>query len=237
MLVSGGSVRHRTGVTTPTHPGLPVLPPGQRARPTFPRFSDLPLRPPPPTGPLVLRITAAGRNDLVLDEDAFAALPVREQTSDFHCVTTWSVRGLRWGGVGSRDLWEAVVRPWLGDDEPRPWVRARSADHRSAVLCLDDLLADDVLLAVRLDGEPLDARHGAPLRLVCPSQYGYKSAKHLVGLELLRERPTPQSKEHLRARVALEERHPRVPGRVLRLPYRLLIGPTARLSERTLRRT
>ena len=214
-----------------------ALPPGQRARATFPRFSDLPLRPPPPTGPLALRIAAAGRDDLVLDEEALASLPVREQTSDSHCVTTWSVRGLRWGGVAMRDVWRDAVRPWLGGDEPGPWIRARSADGRSGVCCLEDLVADDVLLAVRLDGEPLDARHGAPLRLVCPSQYGYKSVKHLVALELLHELPTLQGKEHLRARVALEERHPRLPARLVRAPYRAMIPATAWLAEWSLARS
>jgi hypothetical protein len=42
-------------------------------------------------------------------------------------------------------------------------------------------------------------------------------------------------KEHLRARVALEERHSRIPGRLLRWPYRLVVPITAVVAERTLR--
>jgi len=36
---------------------------------------------------------------------------------------------------------------------------------------------DDVLFAYNLDGKPLAAGHGGPLRLVVPGKYGYKNAK------------------------------------------------------------
>ena len=79
--------------------------------------------------------------------------------------------------------------------------------------------------------------HGtaSPLRLVSPSQYGYKSVKHLAGFDVRRAQPRLGGKEHLRARVALEERHSRIPGRLLRVPYRMLIAPTAVMAERSLR--
>lgn len=44
-------------------------------------------------------------------------------------------------------------------------------------------------------------------------------------------------KLHVRAGVAHEERHPNLPAWAVRLPYRALIEPTARLSEHTLNRT
>ena len=96
--------------------------------------------------------------------------------------------------------------------------------------------ADGVIVATHLDGAPLDERHGAPLRLVSPSQYGYKSVKHLVSLDFCAAEPKVMSKEHLRARVAFEERHPRLPSWLVRLPYRLMIPPTAFLAERALKR-
>ncbi len=50
------------------------------------------------------------------------------------------------------------------------------------------------------------------------------------------ERPTSVlgAKEHLRARVAAEERHAWVPGRFLRWPYRVLVPLTAMIAERRL---
>ena len=55
--------------------------------------------------------------------------------------------------------------------------------HRS-VATIEDALNDDVLIAENLDGRPLDSDHGAPVRLVSPSQYGYISTKHLSRIEV-----------------------------------------------------
>src|SRR6185436_19658550 len=98
---------------------------------------------------------------------------------------------------------------------------------------LADLLAPDVLLADRLDGEPLSIAHGAPLRLVAPAHYGYKSIKHLNRIEFRRSsagyRPIGfRFMQHPTARVANEERGQWFPGWLLRRLYRPLVGPTAR---------
>lgn len=71
---------------------------------------------------------------------------------------------------------------------------------------------------------------------MAPSQYGYKSVKHLIAIDFRVEKPKVLSKEHLRARVAHEERHPRLPSWMVKLPYRLMIPPTAHVAEWTLRR-
>ena len=211
------------------------LPPGQRLmQDSVPRFGNQPQNPPPTAGPVELRIDGLGiAEPFVVTRADLDSLPHREQVSDFHCVTTWSVRGLRWTGVPMRDFWHEVVVPRLDPAVGFALVEARGRDGYKVVLCLEDLLGDEVLLARELDGNPLDARHGAPLRVVSPAQYGYKSVKHLTGLRLRGERP-PGRLEHLRGRVALEERHDRVPGNLLRWPYRALIVPTAMLAERSL---
>lgn len=214
------------------------LPPGQRRLAVFPRFSDDPGRPPPvvPEGPEI---------QIVLGEEVIAVLgadTIREhrfeQRADFHCVTTWSVTGLRWEGAQFLAVWQQLVAP-----DPRTsdvgFLKVRGLDHYAAVLTVEDALAGDVMIADRLDGQPLDARHGAPWRLISPGQYGYKSVKHLSRIELHVDRPRSQlgTKEHLRARVASEERHSLRSGRVLRWPYRLVVPLTAALAERTLRRS
>jgi len=212
----------------------PGLPPGQRLLTEMPRFTDNPFLPPPASGPEpTLEITRARRPLAHVSGELLQSLGQREVRADFHCVTTWSVRGLVWRGVALHEVLDAVGIT----DAPAPYVVARGADRQWTAFLWEDLVAPEVILATHLAGSPLDARHGAPLRLVTPGQYGYKNVKHLVGLDFRTDEPKAGAKQHLRARVALEERHPRVPGRVLRLPYRLLIGPTARLSERTLRRS
>jgi DMSO/TMAO reductase YedYZ molybdopterin-dependent catalytic subunit len=214
------------------------LPPGQRALDAFPRFGDNPLRPPPRVPEqLVLRVVAPGVAEIrITHEELHRSALVETRVCDLHCVTTWTARRQTWTGVPLGTWWQAHVAPSLA--APGGFAVVRGDDGYQAVFRVDDLLTDDVMLAWGLDHAVLDARHGFPLRLVSPSQYGYKSVKHVRTIELCDERPASRlgAKEHLRARVALEERHSRVPGRLLRWPYRLLVPVTATIAERALRR-
>jgi len=96
-------------------------------------------------------------------------------------------------------------------------------------LLLADALTPEVLLADRLNGEPLSTEHGAPLRLVAPALYGYKNVKHLSAISLrpdyevsLVERNT---RAHPRGRVAFEERGRGLPAWLYRILYRALFRP------------
>ena len=155
-------------------------------------------------------------------------------------MTTWTHRGLRWSGIRFADFYHDVVRP-LADPAPEAaFVVVHGQDGYRASLPLDDLLAADVLLADRLDGAPLSIAHGAPLRLVAPAHYGYKSVKHVDQIGFWRSdaryRPVGfRFMAHPRARVAEEERGQWLPGWLLRYLYRPLIRPTAARFERALR--
>jgi DMSO/TMAO reductase YedYZ molybdopterin-dependent catalytic subunit len=192
------------------------LPPGQRARSDFPRFG-LPAFagrwPQVPASP-ALRIGGDVDQPFELAVSELASLPRHEQVSDFHCVTTWSKLALRWGGVRLRDVYEQLVVPRARAHASCRYLVIRGLDGYRISLSLEDALQPDVMLADRLDGRPLPLEHGAPLRLVAPQHYGYKSVKHVAAIEL-----TPSAvrgsggwKEHPRGRVALEERGQRVPG-------------------------
>jgi DMSO/TMAO reductase YedYZ molybdopterin-dependent catalytic subunit len=212
------------------------LPPGQREHGSFPRFGLTPYAPRFPREPKHIRLALVGelRAPVELDDGDWARLPRHEQQSDFHCVTTWSRRGLRWGGVRFAD-----VATLIDADPPATIVSFQGQDGYHAALPLADLLAADVLLADRLDGAPLPLEHGAPLRLVAPAHYGYKSVKHVKRIAWLREAPgyTPALFSwmiHPRGRVALEERGRGLPGWLLRWLYRPMIGATAARFEREL---
>jgi len=208
------------------------LPPGQLQVRAFPRFSDNPLRPAPPSEPIALTVSLDGDPIRTFSADDLGRLEQVDQVSDFHCVTTWTYRGARWGGVRFSELAANVF-----DGATPTYLAAHAADRMSAIYVADDLDNDNVLLATKLNDQPLDRRHGAPLRLVSPDQYGYKNLKHLVGLDFRHEEPssTLGPKEHLRARVAAEERHASLPNWAVKVQYRLSIIPTALVAERTLR--
>jgi DMSO/TMAO reductase YedYZ molybdopterin-dependent catalytic subunit len=210
----------------------PPLPPGQRESATFYRFGiprlagRLARQPSTPA----LKIVGSVEHELVLT-DALAGLPRVEQVCDFHCVTTWTFRALRWEGVRFADFYAHVIRPQAKPVERATLVGLRGQDGARTGMLLEDLLASDVLLADRLNDEPLSFDHGAPLRLIAPAHYGYKSIKHLCRLEF-RDAGSDYKvsgyrfMDHLRARVALEERGRVLPGWTLRYLYRPLIART-----------
>ena len=116
-------------------------------------------------------------------------LPHEERIADFNCVTTWCVRGVRWGGVPFRTFYEDIVLTRCQPSLDVRWLRIVGLDGGSAIVAVEDALRDEVLLADSLDGEPLTLVHGAPVPFVSPAQYAYKSVKHLVSIELSVERP------------------------------------------------
>lgn len=103
--------------------------------------------------------------------DEVLQLPRTISVSDFHCVEGWSVLDCRWEGVRFKDLEKSV--------KPKPTSQAvtfECADGYTTSLFMSELAGDDVLLAYKLDGEDLEEGLGAPLRLIVPSKYAYKSA-------------------------------------------------------------
>jgi DMSO/TMAO reductase YedYZ molybdopterin-dependent catalytic subunit len=234
------TLRRATLELTLTQP----LPPGQRERADFPRFGLTPFRDRFPRQTERAEVQVLGDVAQPIEvPDLFDTLPRLarvEQTSDFHCVTTWSSRGLRWSGVRFREFHAQVVVPQAGPAADAQFVILRGQDGARTCMWLEDLLADDVLLADQLDGQPLTVEHGAPLRLVAPAHYGYKSVKYLCRIEYRSDesafKPSAfRFMDHLRARVAREERGRGVPGWLLRHAYRPLIARTVRDFERSMR--
>lgn len=214
------------------------LPPGQREIDHFPRFGvprfakRLPALPALPS----LQVEGAVAQEASLALADLAALPRVELVADFHCVTTWTHRGLRWSGYRFRDVWDTLIAPVVRPTAAARYVQLRSLDGYETCILLEDLRSDDVLVADRLGGAALTLEHGAPLRLVAPSLYGFKNAKHLCGLVVCvkyrRGFAERQTFSHPRARVAHEERGRFGPQRFFRYFYRALIGRTLREYRR-----
>ena len=132
--------------------------------------------PPMPTAdPATYRLKIGGRvaKPVELSLADLAAMPTVEQVSDFHCVTGWSVGGVRWRGVRPQTLIDLV----------QPATDIRQVTFRSLEgpyvdgLTPAQLVLPDTLIATHMDGQPLSREHGAPVRLVIPAMYGYKSVK------------------------------------------------------------
>ena len=126
----------------------------------------------------------------LVEEDAswtweeFQKLPMTSVTCDIHCVTRWSRLDNRFEGVHIREIMKRVsLQPGAG------YALIHADPGYTTNLALADLVDDDVLLAVKHDGRPLDPDHGGPLRLVVPKLYFWKSAKWLRGFEFLDVNP------------------------------------------------
>jgi DMSO/TMAO reductase YedYZ molybdopterin-dependent catalytic subunit len=111
----------------------------------------------------------------------FLQLPQAVSVSDFHCVEGWSVLDCKWAGVRISDI-EKLVKPLPTAQA----VMFECADAYSTSLFRTELTGDNVLLASKLNDEPLEVGYGFPVRLVVPSKYAYKSALWVVHVSFTR---------------------------------------------------
>ena len=155
------------------------VPPGQYVTPKMP-VMNLGFAPDVPTDTWTLQVYGQVEEPVELDWDAFLALAQKAEIEDFHCVTQWSRLNVGWEGVPA-----SVV---LDLARPKPdarFVMLHCADGYSTNVDITAVRQPDVLFAHRQDGAPLAVAHGAPVRLVVPARYGWKSAKWVTGVELM----------------------------------------------------
>ena len=116
--------------------------------------------------------------------DLLQRLPQVSETRNFRCVTGWEVPDVLWQGVRIADLL-AMAGPLTGAD----WLTFHSFDGvYTDSLSIRQATADGVLLAHGADGKPLARQQGAPVRLLVPQMYGYKSVKWVGRIEVVRSR-------------------------------------------------
>ena len=103
-------------------------------------------------------------------------LPRVSQSSRLKCVQCWSGR-VNWEGFRAQELLRLT-----GTKPELEWVRVDCADKYYDFVKMDDLLHPRTLFGLGMNGEALSPEHGAPLRLVMPQKYGYKSSKLITSL-------------------------------------------------------
>ncbi len=131
-------------------------------------------------------------------DDLLKKFPQEERIYRLRCVEAWSMV-IPWSGFPLAKLlaevepasdakfvrFEAVYRPEEMPGQSSPFYDWPYQEG----LRIDEAMHDLTLLAGGLYGEPLPNQDGAPLRLVVPWKYGFKSIKGIVKIELTDTQP------------------------------------------------
>lgn len=153
-----------------------------------------------PTAPWTVTVGGLVRNPKTYGiEDLFEGFSQEERIYRLRCVEAWSMV-IPWQGFRLADL--------LREVEPlaeAKYVRFESILARDVMpgqrqgwyewpyvegLRLDEAMHDLTILATGLYGQPLPNQNGAPLRLVVPWKYGFKSIKAIVKIDLVDSQPS-----------------------------------------------
>jgi DMSO/TMAO reductase YedYZ molybdopterin-dependent catalytic subunit/thiosulfate reductase cytochrome b subunit len=115
------------------------------------------------------------------------AMPKQEQITTHFCIQGWSGVA-KWGGVPMRHIMD-LVKP---TEEARYAVFYSFADgsdggryydaHR-----LSQMRHELTILAYEMNGAPVSVLHGAPLRLRCENEVGFKMVKWITAIEFVHD--------------------------------------------------
>jgi methionine sulfoxide reductase catalytic subunit len=153
------------------------------------------------TAPWPVQITGLVERPMTLDALELAGMfDLEERVYRFRCVEAWAMI-LPWTGFQMSRLMEKVgvkpearfVRfesfhrpaqaPGVGQTPSYPWPY-----HEG--LRLDEAMHPLTLVATGIYGKPLPKQHGAPIRVVVPWKYGYKSIKSIVKIDFVAAQPS-----------------------------------------------
>ena len=151
------------------------------------------------TRPWTIKVTGLVQNPQIFDIDSLVRkMPLEERLYRHRCVEAWAM-AVPWTGFPIRALME-LVQPLssakyirmvtFNDPKTAPGMRNTSYPwpyHEG--LTIAEAANDLSLFVTGIYGHELTKQHGAPIRLVAPWKYGYKSIKSIVELEFVAERP------------------------------------------------
>jgi sulfoxide reductase catalytic subunit YedY len=151
------------------------------------------------TNPWTVTIDGLVKKPMTIDIDALLKLaPIEERIYRMRCVEGWSMV-IPWNGYSLSKLLN-VVEPLgsakfiefvtLADPQQMPGLARPILDwpYREA-LRLDEAMNPLTLLTLGLYGEVLPKQNGAPVRIVVPWKYGFKSAKSIVSIRVTEKMP------------------------------------------------
>ena len=151
------------------------------------------------TTPWTVEIDGMVKNPGKYDiDDIKAAMTIEERIYRFRCVEAWSMV-VPWNGFELADLLEVagvqegakyVAFETLYRPEEMPGQRFQSLDWPYVEgLRLDEAMNPLTLMATGIYGKDLPNQNGAPLRLVVPWKYGFKSIKSIVKITITDKQP------------------------------------------------
>ena len=132
-------------------------------------------------------------------ETLVATMPMEERLYRFRCVEAWSM-SVPWTGFPLRELLRRVeprsnanfVR-FVSFNRPDQAVGIREQSWYDwpyyEALRIDEAMNELTLVVTGIYGHELPKQHGAPIRIVTPWKYGYKSPKSIVRIELVESEP------------------------------------------------
>jgi methionine sulfoxide reductase catalytic subunit len=152
-----------------------------------------------PTSPWSVAVGGLVNNPKTYDiDDLRKTFPTEERIYRLRCVEAWSMV-IPWEGFPLSKLLEDVeptaeakyVRfETLYDPQNMPGQKNASfAWPYVEGLRLDEAMEDLTILATGMYGHPLLPQNGAPVRLVVPWKYGFKSIKSIVKIDLVKDMP------------------------------------------------
>lgn len=153
--------------------------------------------------PWKLTISGECDNPITLDHDDLTRMfPLEERIYRMRCVEAWSMV-IPWIGFSLANLIKKaapnskakyVAFETLYDPKQMPGQTSRRLGGGVKYpyvegLRLDEALNPLALMSVGLYGKTLPPQNGAPIRLVVPWKYGFKSIKSIVGIKLVSQQP------------------------------------------------
>lgn len=151
------------------------------------------------TRPWEIEISGLVEKPMTLDiDDLIKQMPMEERIYRFRCVEAWAMV-VPWIGFPMKALLDKVqptadakyvrMLTFL-DQEVAPQQRnLRYPWPYYEALTLAEAMNDLTILTVGIYGHILPPQHGAPIRLIVPWKYGFKSIKSVVSIELTNQKP------------------------------------------------
>ena len=133
-----------------------------------------------------LRVTRVSGQLMQVSIDELKSLPKTEIIYDFKCVEGWD-QIQHWGGVKFMDF---VNHFGLQAEVQKQYLGLETPDNEYYIgIDMESAMHPQTILAYEMNDQPLNAVHGAPLRLIVPVKYGIKNLKRIGNMNFSDQRP------------------------------------------------